>query len=63
MKFECIKGMATSDNISVVMMQGDIVTVVSTDEGEVVVEGKAGWCTGFELVFTPKEFTTYFKYI
>ena len=63
MKFECIKGMATSDNISVVAMQGDIVIVVSTDEGEVVVEGKAGWCTGFELNFTPREFTTHFKYV
>jgi len=34
MKFECIKGMATSDNVSVVVMQGDIVELVSTDEGE-----------------------------
>jgi len=63
MKFQCIKGMATSDDIAVVMMQGDIVTVVSIDEGIVIVEGKAGWCTGMELVLTPKEFTTHFKYI
>ena len=63
MKFQCTKGMATSDNISVVVMQGDIVTVVSTDEGEIVCEGKAGWCTGFELTFTPREFTTHFKYV
>ena len=61
MKFECIKGMATSDNISVVVMQGDWVELVSTDEGEVVVNGIAGWCKGFELTFTPREFTTHFR--
>ena len=49
MKFECIKGMATSDNVSVVVMQGDWVELVSTDEGEVLVNGVAGWCNGFEL--------------
>lgn len=63
MKFECIKGMATSDNVSVVVMQGDIVELISTDEGEVLVEGIAGWCKGFELTFPPREFTTYFKVI
>jgi hypothetical protein len=63
MKFECIKGMATSDNVSVVVMQGDIVELISTDEGEVLVEGIAGWCKGFELTFPPREFTTHFKVI
>ena len=61
MKFKCIKGLATSDNVSVVVMEGDIVELVSTDEGEVLVEGVAGWCKGFELTFTPKEFVTHFK--
>jgi hypothetical protein len=61
MKFECIKGMATSDNISVVVMQGDIVELVSTDEGDVFVNGVAGWCNGLELTFTPGEFTTHFR--
>ena len=61
MQFECIKGMATSDDVTVVVMQGDIVELVSTDEGEVLVEGIAGWCKGFELTFTPKEFVEYFK--
>ena len=61
MKFECIKGLATSDNISVVVMQGDWVELVSTDEGEVLVNGVAGWCKGFELNFTPREFTTHFR--
>ena len=27
-KFECIKGMATSDNVSVVVMQGDVVELI-----------------------------------
>jgi hypothetical protein len=61
MKFECIKGVATSDNVSVVVMQGDWVELVSTDEGEVLVNGVAGWCNGFELTFSPKEFTTHFR--
>jgi hypothetical protein len=42
-------------------MEGDWVKLVSTDEGEVVVKGIAGWCTGFELTFTPREFTTHFR--
>jgi len=63
MKFECIKGLATSDNISVVVMQGDWVELVSTDEGEVLVNGVAGYCNGFELTFSPREFTTHFKSI
>ena len=63
MKFECIKGLATSDNISVVVMQGDWVELVSTDEGEVLVNGIAGYCNGFELTFSPREFTIYFKSI
>jgi hypothetical protein len=61
MKFQCTKGMATSDNISVVVMESDVVELVSTDEGEVVVNGIAGWCKGFELTFTPREFTTHFR--
>ena len=61
MQFECIKGMATSDNITVVVMQGDIVELVSTDEGEVLVEVIAGWCKGVELTFSPREFVTHFK--
>jgi len=61
MKFECIKGMATKDNTSVVVMQGDIVKLISIDEGEVLVEGVAGWCNGIELLFTPKKFVEHFK--
>ena len=61
MRFECIKGMATSDDVSVVVMQGDVVELISTDEGEVMVEGISGWCKGFELTFSPREFITHFK--
>lgn len=63
MKFECIKGKADSENVNVVVMQGDIVEYVSTDEGEVEIIGIAGWCEGIELVFTPKEFVEHFKAI
>ena len=63
MKFECIKGMADSDNINVVVMQGDIVKFIESGEGDVYVEGIAGWCEGMELNFTPKQFTEHFKVI
>ena len=61
MKFECIKGMADSDNVNVVVMQGDIVILNEVNEGEVLVEGRAGWCKGIELNFTPKQFVEHFK--
>jgi hypothetical protein len=63
MKFECIKGMADSDNVNVVVMQGDIVIFNEANEGDVLVEGVAGWCKGVELNFTPKQFTEHFKVI
>jgi hypothetical protein len=63
MKFECIKGMADSDNVNVVVMQGDIVTFDGSDEGEVCVTGVVGWCEGVELSFTPKQFAEHFKVI
>jgi hypothetical protein len=63
MKFECIKGMADSDNVNVVVMQGDIVIFNEVNEGDVLVEGVAGWCKGVELNFTPKQFTEHFKVI
>jgi hypothetical protein len=63
MKFECIKGMADSDNVNVVVMQGDVVTFDGSDEGEVYVTGIAGWCKGVELIFTPKQFVEYFRII
>lgn len=63
MKFECIKGMADSDNINVIVMQGDVVIFSEYSEGDVYVEGVAGWCRGLELNFTPKQFVEHFKVI
>jgi len=63
MKFECIKGMADSSNINVVVMQGDVVKFIESDEGEVLVEGIAGWCKGMELSFNPRDFVFHFKVI
>jgi hypothetical protein len=63
MKFECIKGMADSDNVNVVVMQGDVVTFDGSDEGEVYVTGIDGWCKGVELIFTPKQFVEHFRII
>lgn len=63
MKFECIKGLATSDNVGVVVMQGDIVKFIGSDEGWVEVEGIEGWCYSIELSFTPKQFVEHFKVI
>jgi hypothetical protein len=61
MKCECIKGMTDSDNINIIVMQGDIVNVLETDEGDIFVEGISGWCEGMELNFTPKQFVEHFK--
>jgi hypothetical protein len=63
MKFECIKGMADTDNVNVVVMQGDVVELIEQTEGSIEVEGVAGWCKGFELSFTPKQFAEHFKVI
>jgi hypothetical protein len=60
MKFKCIKGLADKENISIVCMQGDVVELVETSDGEILVNGISGWCDEFELTFTPKEFVEYF---
>ena len=62
-KFECIKGLETTDNLSVIVMQGDIVELVDHEEGDICVEGIRGWCSGFELNFTPRQFVSHFKSI
>ena len=62
-KFECIKGLETTDNLSVIVMTGDIVELVDHEEGDICVEGIRGWCSGFEINFTPSQFVTHFKSI
>jgi hypothetical protein len=47
-----IKGYASEENV--VFLQGDIVAVVSTEEGWVDLVGVSGWCEGIEMSFTPK---------
>ena len=63
MKFKCIKGIADSDNVNVIIMQNDAVIFNESSEGEVLVEGIAGWCKGRELSFTPKQFVEHFEVI
>jgi len=58
-----LKEWQISDNLTVVVMQGDIVTFDGSDEGEVCVTGIAGWCKGIELSFTPKQFVEHFRVI
>ena len=58
----CHKGIADKENISVITMKNDLVTLVSTSEGEIVVEGVTGWCKGYELTFTPNKFVEHFSY-
>jgi hypothetical protein len=61
--FECIKGLADSENINIVVVQGDVVKFVSLEEGDICVEGIKGWCYGLEMNFTPSQFVTHFKSI
>jgi hypothetical protein len=58
--YKCIKGMADRDNVNVICMQGDLVEVIETNEGEILVEGTQGWCRGYEICFTPREFVDHF---
>ena len=62
-KFECIKGLADSENMNVIVMQGDTVELVDHEDGEICVEGIKGWCSAQELFFTPRQFVTHFKSI
>ncbi len=55
--------MADSDNVNVIVMQGDVVSVIEMSEGDILVNGEAGWCEGVELSFTPKQFVEHFKVI
>lgn len=61
MKFECIKGYATEENI--VVMKGDIVKFIEAEEGIVYLEGIAGWCKETELSISPKIIVEHFKVI
>ena len=61
MKFKCIKGLATEENV--VIMQNDEVKFISHDEGDVLVIGTNGWCDGMELTFTPKQLVEHFESI
>ena len=61
MIIECIKGIADSDNINVICMQGDLLKVVEVIEGDILCEGIEGWCLGYEIDFTPKVFVECFK--
>ena len=62
-KFECIKGLEDNENLNVIVMQGDIVELVEMEEGDIYVEGIRGWCSGFEINFTPSQFVNHFKSI
>ena len=63
MKFQCIKGMADAEDLNVIVTQQDVVRVTEVEDGLIHVVGEAGWCTGMELSFTPKQFTEHFKVI
>ena len=63
MKFECIKGMVDSDNINIIVMQGDQVIFNEVNEGEVWVEGISGYCKGFELNLSPRQVVEHFKVV
>ena len=61
--FECIKGLADSENINIIVVQGDVVKFINLEEGDICVEGIKGWCSGFEINFTPRQFVSHFKSI
>lgn len=61
MKLEAIKGYYTEENV--VFLTGDIVELVLMGEGNIMLEGVAGWCKGFIMEFDPETVATHFKVI
>ncbi len=59
--FECIKGYATQENV--VCVQGDVVKIIDMEEGNVTLEGVAGFCEGIIIDFSPKIMIEHFKSI
>ena len=59
--FECIKGYATQENV--VCMQGDVVKIIDMEEGNVTIEGVAGYCEGVIIDFSPEIIVEHFKSI
>ena len=62
MILKCIKGIADSQNVNVVCLTNDEVKVLEVNEGEVLIEGILGWCTGYELSLTPKQIAENFSW-
>ena len=58
---ECIKGYFTEENV--VFLEGDVVEVLSVEEGMVYLEGVSGWCKGIEMNFSPRIIAECFKTI
>ena len=56
---QATKGYFTEENV--VFLTGDIVKIISTEEGMVYLEGDSGWCKGIEMNFSPKIITECFK--
>ena len=62
-RLKCIEGLADSDNVNVICLQGDEVEVREVNEGCIEVEGVFGWCEGVELSFTPKQVAQHFSWL
>ena len=56
---ECIKGYFTEENV--VFLEGDVVKVISVEEGMIYLEGIFGWCKGIEMSFSPRIIAECFK--
>jgi hypothetical protein len=61
MKLKCFKGFADSENLNVICLKGDVVELINSEEGTVLVVGVAGFCVDMELCFTPKEIVEHFE--
>ena len=59
--FECIKGYATQENV--VCMQGDVVKIIDMEEGNITLEGVAGYSAGVIIDFSPRVIAEHFKSI
>lgn len=57
---ECIKGYATEENV--VCLQGDILKIIDMEEGNVTLEGVAGYSAEVIIDFSPRVIAEHFKY-
>ena len=56
---QATKGYFTEEDVA--FLEGDVVEVLSVEEGMVYLNGVSGWCKGIEMNFSPRIIAECFK--